>query len=140
MLAYANSIWVFMDLAAGRPTKPGKEEVEAYGMEPALEMEYAPRKIKLPEKAILVDTFTVRKYHIDTNNHVNNCQYVQMAMEVLREDMRIRQVRVEYKKSAVMEMLFAEDCRRNKPYRGGTLRYGGKTIRCGRICRREKNK
>lgn len=70
-------------------------------MEPALEMEYAPRKIKLSEKAILVDTFPVRKYHIDTNNHVNNCQYVQMAMEVLREDMRIRQVRVEYKKSAV---------------------------------------
>lgn len=101
MLAYANSIWVFMDLAAGRPTKPGKEEVEAYGMEPALEMEYAPRKIKLSEKAILVDTFPVRKYHIDTNNHVNNCQYVQMAMEVLREDMRISQVRVEYKKSAV---------------------------------------
>lgn len=101
LLMAINSIWVFMDLAAGRPTKPGKEEVEAYGMEPALEMEYAPRKIKLSEKAILVDTFPVRKYHIDTNNHVNNCQYVQMAMEVLREDMRIRQVRVEYKKSAV---------------------------------------
>ena len=101
MLAYANSVWVFMDLAVGRPAKPGKEEVEAYGMEPPLKMEYAPRKIKLPEKAILVDTFPVRKYHIDTNNHVNNCQYVQMALEVLREDMRIRQVRVEYKKSAV---------------------------------------
>ena len=64
-------------------------------------MEYAPRKKNLSEKAILVDTFPVRKYHIDTNNHVNNCQYVQMAMEVLREDMRMRQVRVEYKKSAV---------------------------------------
>ena len=101
MLAYANSVWVFMDLAVGRPAKPGMEEVEAYGMEPPLKMEYAPRKIKLPEKAILVDTFPVRKYHIDTNNHVNNCQYVQMALEVLREDMRIRQVRVEYKKSAV---------------------------------------
>ena len=101
LYATRNSIWVFMDLAAGRPTKPGKEEVDAYGMEPALEMEYAPRKIKLPEKAILVDTFPVRKYHIDTNNHVNNCQYVQMAMEVLREDIKIRQVRVEYKKSAV---------------------------------------
>lgn len=101
MLAYANSVWVFMDLAVGRPAKPGTEEVEAYGMEPPLKMEYAPRKIKLPEKAILVDTFPVRKYHIDTNNHVNNCQYVQMALEVLREDMRIRQVRVEYKKSAV---------------------------------------
>lgn len=101
MLAYANSIWAFMDIAAGRPAKPGEEEVNAYGMEPPLEMEYAPRKIKLPEKAILVDTFPVRKYHIDTNNHVNNCQYVQMALEVLQEDIKVRQVRVEYKKSAV---------------------------------------
>ncbi len=100
-LAYANSIWVFMDLAAGRPAKPTREEVEAYGIEPPLEMEYAPRKIKMPEKAILVDTFRVRKYHIDTNNHVNNCQYVQMALEVLDKEMRIRQVRAEYKKSAV---------------------------------------
>ncbi len=101
MLAYANSIWVFMDVASGRPAKPEKEEVEAYKIEAPLEMDYAPRKIKVPEKAILVDTFPVRKYHIDTNNHVNNCQYVQMALEVLKEDMKIRQVRVEYKKSAV---------------------------------------
>lgn len=67
------------------------------------------RENKTVGKAILVDTFPVRKYHIDTNNHVNNCQYVQMAMEVLREDMRIRQVRVEYKNQRFMEMLF---CRR----------------------------
>ena len=49
----------------------------------------------------MVDTFPVRKYHIDTNNHVNNCQYVQMALEVLQKDIKVRQVRVEYKKSAV---------------------------------------
>ena len=43
----------------------------------------------------------MRKYHIDTNKHVNNCQYVQMALEALEEDLSVRQLRVEYKKSAV---------------------------------------
>ena len=80
---------------------PSEEEKAIYGTEPPLEMEYASRKIKMPEEAKVVDTISVRKYHIDTNNHMNNCQYVQMAVEVLPEDFRTKQVRVEYKKSAV---------------------------------------
>lgn len=99
--AYANSVWVYMDMAKGRPVKPLPEEIKTYGCEPALEMEYAPRKIALPKEWTKKDTFPVRKYHIDTNEHVNNCQYVQMALEVLDEEKSIRQARVEYKKSAV---------------------------------------
>lgn len=101
MLAYAHTLWVYMDIENGMPTKPSEEEKAIYGTEPPLEMEYASRKIKMPEEAKVVDTISVRKYHIDTNNHVNNCQYVQMAVEVLPEDFRTKQVRVEYKKSAV---------------------------------------
>ena len=101
MLAYAHTLWVYMDIENGMPTKPSVEEKAIYGTEPPLEMEYASRKIKMPEEAKVVDTISVRKYHIDTNNHMNNCQYVQMAVEVLPEDFRTKQVRVEYKKSAV---------------------------------------
>lgn len=101
MLAYAHTLWVYLDVESGMPTKPSEEEKAIYGTEPPLEMEYASRKIKLPEEAKVVDTIFVRKYHIDTNNHVNNSQYVQMAGEVLPEDFQVKQVRVEYKKSAV---------------------------------------
>ena len=101
MLAYANTLWVYMDVERGMPTKPSEEEKEIYGVEPPLEMEYASRKIKLPEESKVVDTISVRKYHIDTNSHVNNCQYVQMGAEVLPDDYQVGQVRVEYKKSAV---------------------------------------
>ena len=101
MLAYANTLWVYMDVEKKMPTKPSEEEKELYGTEPPLEMEYASRKIKLPEEAKEVDTLFVRKYHIDTNSHMNNCHYVQMAMEVLPEEFVARQIRVEYKKSAV---------------------------------------
>ena len=53
--------------------------------------------------------FPVRKYHIDTNEHVNNCQYVQMALEVLPRDILVSQVRVDYKKSAVLgDKIFPE--------------------------------
>lgn len=100
-LAYAHTLWVYMDIEKGMPTKPSEEEKTIYGTEPPLEMEYASRKIKMPEESKVVDTLWIRKYHIDTNSHVNNCQYVQMAAEVLPEDFMVRQVRVEYKKSAV---------------------------------------
>ena len=32
---------------------------------------------------------------------MNNCQYVQMALEGLKEPMEVKKMRVEYKKSAV---------------------------------------
>lgn len=101
MIAYAHSLWVYVETETGKPSKPDEEEKQIYGVEPPLEMEYAPRKIKTTEHAKVVDTIRVRKYHIDTNSHMNNSQYVQMAMEVLPDDFVVRQLRVEYKKSAV---------------------------------------
>lgn len=100
-VAYANSIWVFMDMKKGRPVKPDADDIAKYGLDEPLEMEYTSRKITLPKETEELAAFPVRKYHIDTNEHVNNCQYVQMALEVLTEEIRVRQARVEYKKSAV---------------------------------------
>ena len=40
-------------------------------------------------------------YHMDTNGHMNNCHYVQIALDALEEDITVSQLRVEYKKSAV---------------------------------------
>jgi len=45
----------------------------------------------------------VKKHHLDTNHHVNNGQYISMAMEYLPEDFVIRQMRAEYKKQAFLE-------------------------------------
>ena len=80
MIAKAYSVWVFLDTETGRPV----------------------RKISLPEETEVLEAFPVRRYHIDTNEHVNNCQYVQMALEFLPADRQFRQIRVEYKKSAVL--------------------------------------
>lgn len=100
--AYAQSVWVYMDVEKGRPVRPDQEELDAYGQCEPLEMDYESRKIALPEGCMSLEPFPVRRYHIDTNEHVNNCQYVQFAMELLPKDQVIHQVRVGYKKSAVL--------------------------------------
>lgn len=97
----AASVWVHMDTERMRPVRPSEEEINAYGEEEPLDMEHEGRKIVLPEHIKELESFPIRRYHIDTNEHVNNCQYVQMALEMIPADKIIRQVRVEYRKSAV---------------------------------------
>lgn len=100
-LVCAHSLWVYVDTETGRPIKPTEEEIGVYEVEAPLEVKSLSRKIKSPESATEVDTFSVHKYHIDTNNHVNNSKYIELACEVLPEDFCITGLRVEYKKAAV---------------------------------------
>ena len=102
LIARANSIWAFMDLEKGRPVRPTAEHIDPYGTCEPLDMPYEERKIALSEQSEAGEPFPVRKYHIDTNEHVNNCQYVQMALEMVPGDIQVRQLRVDYKKSAVL--------------------------------------
>lgn len=102
VLAYAHTLWVYIDTETGRPVKPTDEEIAVYELEEPLELPTVSRKINLPNSAVVVDTLLVRKYHIDTNNHVNNSQYIQMAAEILPEKYVVERFRVEYKKAAVL--------------------------------------
>lgn len=101
-LACAHSLWVYVDTETGKPVKPDEEDIRAYEVEEPLEVASLSRKIKMPEGAVVVDTFPVHKYHIDTNNHVNNAKYVELACEALPEDFEVTALRVEYKKAAVL--------------------------------------
>lgn len=101
MIAYANSNWVYIDLVTGKPTKASKEEVAIYQPEPAIDMNNAPRKIQLPKEGWMdQNPIVVPKSWIDSNNHVNNNQYVKTAWNVLPENLKVHQVRVEYKQAA----------------------------------------
>ena len=102
-LARANSVWSLLSTENGKPVQPSEELLSAYELEEKLDMEYAPRKISVPAGGQVVDVVTVKKQHLDTNHHVNNGQYVTIAMEYLPENFLIRQMRAEYKKQAFLE-------------------------------------
>lgn len=100
-LACAHSLWVYVDTETGRPVKPEEDEIRVYEVEEPFPIASASRKINMPEGAVEVDTISVRKYHIDTNNHMNNSKYIELAFEALPEEFDVTGLRVEYKKAAV---------------------------------------
>lgn len=101
-IVIANSNWVLMDMEKGRPLVVPPEIGDVYGKHKPLEMDYAPRKIKLPDNGKECEEFIVKEYHLDTNHHVNNGQYVKMAMFALGINNRVKELRVEYKKQALL--------------------------------------
>ncbi|MDR2546030.1 MAG: acyl-[acyl-carrier-protein] thioesterase [Lachnospiraceae bacterium] len=113
-LACANAIYTLLDVEKGRPAKPTPEMLTGYVLEERLPMDYAPRKISIPEEShegtpkggIVLPPIEVIRHHLDTNNHVNNGQYINLALDFLHEKLlsgsSIRQLRAEYRKAAVL--------------------------------------
>lgn len=100
-LAYANSIWALMDTQSGRPIRVSDEMEALYGMEPQLPMKCDGRKIALPQECEAKEPFVVPAHFMDTNHHMNNIHYVEVALELVPEDFMIGQIRVEYRKAAL---------------------------------------
>lgn len=102
-IVLANSLWVLMDVAKGRPMIVTPEIGDVYGKGEPLPMDYAPRKIKVPkEGGRSCEPFLVQEYHMDTNHHMNNGQYVRMAKAALESAPVVRELRVEYRKQAML--------------------------------------
>jgi len=98
--AWANSVWVLMDMERMRPVKVPPNLVELYGTGPRLEMEYGPRKVPEAADGEEMPSFQVARMHLDTNHHVNNGQYIEMARSYLPESFALYETRVEYKAQA----------------------------------------
>ena len=70
-------------------------------LEPQLVMNYGDRRIILPrEGGKTLDPIKVLRADIDYNRHMNNANYVRMAMELLPEGSEVKGLRVEYRVAA----------------------------------------
>lgn len=107
LLAYANSVWTLLDMKKKRPARLPDKMQEAYRLSPQLPMECDSRKVSFPGQMEAREPFPVHKYHIDTNQHVNNGKYISMAQEYLPSGFETRKMRAEYRKAAVYnDMIF----------------------------------
>lgn len=113
-LAEAASVWSLMDMRRMLPVRIPAEILEKYELAPPFPMEYAPRKIALPEHgAGAAGEIVIRREDLDTNHHVNNAQYVRIAMNQVSGERPVRELQIEYKKQArlgdVMRPLLFDD-------------------------------
>jgi acyl-ACP thioesterase len=101
-LVRANSVWTLIDTEKGRPVGVTQDMVDRYEIREKLEMDYAPRKIRVPEESEAREPILITHAHLDTNHHVNNGQYVTLAMNYLPEGFEIGELRAEYRRQVFL--------------------------------------
>ncbi len=99
-LAYADSGWFYFNQTTGKPIKPTPEEVEPFGLEDPYPMEYTSRKLTYPADVEYADTIKVCENYMDTNNHVNNGEYMRIAANYLPIGYQVDELMVEYRLAA----------------------------------------
>ncbi len=106
LIVKANSMWTLIDTVTFKPSKAPQFIRDAYEMEPKLDMEYNSRKVAIPTgddvTEIKRDPIHIQLHHLDSNHHVNNGQYVKLAMTAAGEDANISSLRIDYRKQAVL--------------------------------------
>lgn len=99
-IARADSGWVFIDLNTGRPAVIPEDQLAGYELEDKMEFAGAAGRLRVPADSEERSSFPVREDHLDTNHHVNNGQYVKMALAQLPGGIEIHRMRAEYKRQA----------------------------------------
>ena len=95
------SMGAFVDKATGKLKRVDDAVANTLLIEPQLEMNYRDRRIILPKGGgEAFAPIKVMRADIDYNRHVNNANYIRMAMELLPEDFEIKGLRVEYRVAA----------------------------------------
>ena len=97
------SMGAFVDKTAGKLKRVDDATIQSMTLEPQLEMNYKDRRIILPKgqsSESHPSLIKVLRADIDYNKHLNNANYVRMAMELLPEDFVVNGLRVEYRVAA----------------------------------------
>ena len=92
------SMGAFVDKGTGKLKKVDDQTISTMLLEPKLDMNYKDRRIILPkEGGTVFAPVAVQRADIDYNKHVNNANYIRMAMELLPEGFEVKGLRVEYR-------------------------------------------
>ncbi len=95
------SMGAFVDKSNGKLKRVDDATIASMNLEPQLEMNYKDRRIILPkENGQMLDPIKVLRADIDYNKHLNNANYIRMAMELLPEDFEAKDLRMEYRVAA----------------------------------------
>lgn len=105
-LVKADSCWFTFDTEArGACRIPASEQVYLDTTTPKLDLPKTRRHLRLEGEGIPQAPLEVIEQQLDTNHHMNNAQYVEVAATVVREhdeEFRARRICVQYKNMALL--------------------------------------
>ena len=101
-IARADSEWVLYDIGQNRIAKVPKEISEPYTLEEALDMGDLKKLVIEEEQLTKCDQITVSPFFLDTNGHVNNVNYLNIAEGHVAKD-GYNEFYAEYKNQAFLK-------------------------------------
>ena len=84
-LVRADSLWFVFDFEASRPIRVPKDQLVYLSDEEPLDMPPTKRRLPIVGEGCETTPLIVSEVHLDTNRHVNNAQYLSMALSALSE-------------------------------------------------------
>lgn len=84
-LARADSQWLVFDTASGTAARVPDDQRAYVSDEPRLDMAPFERRLDCAAEGLGGEALRVREHHLDTNRHVNNAQYVLLALDALAD-------------------------------------------------------
>lgn len=99
----AESQWFLYDLEADKVVRIPEDQMYYLEDTPRLEMPKLARKLKCEGEGKPCSPILVSEQHLDTNRHVNNAQYVLMAIDALSEvgiEAALARLSVQYRRMA----------------------------------------
>ena len=101
--AAATSMWTLLNTQTMHPSRITPEFYEGYVIEEPFNIKFDKKKIMyLNEEYTDCNHVPVVGAHIDSNDHVNNGQYLSIAEEVLPTNFTYHRIRADYRKAAVL--------------------------------------
>lgn len=107
LVAMAYSVWTYINMDKMVPDRIPEKMLQLYELEDPLDIKFEGRKIAIPKEdsgfeKIIHPEMQVSRYHLDSNHHVNNGQYVHIANGYLKDSSQYKKLRVEYRKQALL--------------------------------------
>src|SRR5699024_7855879 len=89
VIGRAKGFWLFFDIKRRRPARVFKDILEKWSVDPKESIkDKIHRKIEPITSAKYKNEFSIRRFDMDSNEHVNNLRYLQWAMESIPEKIR----------------------------------------------------
>lgn len=101
-LATADSLWMLIETEGKTTVKIPEELSGAYTVLPKLDEEFDIKRISIPENSVSEEEFSIGYQNLDTNGHVNNGEYIRLALGYVPKEAVIKGIKVEYRNQAFL--------------------------------------
>ncbi|WP_445665861.1 acyl-[acyl-carrier-protein] thioesterase [Fodinibius sp. AD559] len=86
IIGRAKGYWLFFDIERRRPTRIFDEILERWEINPEESIEVDSTEVEALDVATYRNEFVIHRFDMDSNEHVNNLQYLQWTMETIPDE------------------------------------------------------